>query len=213
MPTNALAPPPQVIALISRQDAKAKGLKRYFTGKCCSEGHVATRFVSTRACTVCCKNASAKWKQDNPEIEKACQGAYYAANSERRRNYTKLWCQANLERRKKYTAEHYAANKARILESGRQRRAANKHKVAALAAAKRAEKDQRTPKWLTKQDFADVRSIYAMANELSRAYGFPWHVDHIIPLKGRNVSGLHTPANLQIIPGVTNRKKSNLFHV
>lgn len=197
---------------VSRQDAKSKGLKQYFTGKCCPNGHVAPRFVSTRACTVCAKEASAKWKQDNPELEKARQDAYCAANRERRRNSTKLWREANADHRKKYIAEHYAANKERILESGRQRRAANRHKVAALAAAKRAEKDQRTPKWLIKQDFADMRSIYAMANELSRAYGFPWHVDHIIPLKGRNVSGLHTPANLQILPGEMNRKKSNLFH-
>ena len=198
--------------LVSLAEARAKGLKHYFTGKCCSKGHVAQRFTSTRACIDCARDATAKWKQDNPETEKSRQAAYCAKNRERRVASTKAWREANSEYRKQYTLDHYKANRERILEAGRKRRAANRDKVAALAAAKRAEKDMRTPKWLTKQDFADIRKFYALAHELSQAYGFPWHVDHIIPLKGKTVSGLHVVDNLQVIPGSDNRKKSNLFH-
>ena len=40
-----------------------------------------------------------------------------------------------------------------------------------------------------------------------------WHVDHIIPLKGENVSGLHTPSNLRAMRGVENISKKNKFEV
>ena len=40
-----------------------------------------------------------------------------------------------------------------------------------------------------------------------------WHVDHIIPLQGKNVSGLHVFSNLRVIPGEENVKKSNKYHV
>jgi hypothetical protein len=198
--------------LITLAEARAKGLKHYFTGKCCPKGHVAQRFTSTLACVDCARAASAKWKCDNLEAEKTRQATYYYKNRERRIANARTWREANSEHKKEYTAKHYRDNKERILEAGRKRRAANRDKVAALAAAKRAEKDMRTPKWLTKQDFADIRKFYALANELSQAYGFPWHVDHIIPLKGKTVSGLHVVDNLQVIPGSDNRKKSNLFH-
>jgi hypothetical protein len=43
--------------------------------------------------------------------------------------------------------------------------------------------------------------------------GIEWHVDHIIPLQGKNVSGLHTPYNLQVIPASWNTAKGNKFEV
>ena len=39
--------------------------------------------------------------------------------------------------------------------------------------------------------------------------GFDWHVDHIIPLKGKTMCGLHIWSNLQVIPKILNLRKGN----
>jgi hypothetical protein len=47
----------------------------------------------------------------------------------------------------------------------------------------------------------------------SKVTGEPWHVDHIIPLQGKLVSGLHVPSNLQAMRGIENISKKNKFEV
>ncbi len=62
-------------------------------------------------------------------------------------------------------------------------------------------KKQRVPKWA---DHKELKRIYANCPE-------GYHVDHIIPLNGELVSGLHVPNNLQYLPAEDNIKKSNKF--
>ena len=49
--------------IITRAQAKAWGLKRYFLGSKCSKGHVAERFVSNAACVVCNKVYKSEWQR------------------------------------------------------------------------------------------------------------------------------------------------------
>jgi len=114
--------------------------------------------------------------------------------------------------------KHYAQNKAVINERARlwreenkdrvkEYRQANKHVYNAHQQRREAFKIKATPKWLTKEDLQTFKDIY-----LEASY-FGYHVDHIIPLLGKLVCGLHVPNNLQIIPASENIRKKNTFEV
>ena len=72
---------------------------------------------------------------------------------------------------------------------------------------------QRTPKWLTEDDHWMIEQTYKFAALRTKMFGFAWHVDHIVPLQGKLVSGLHVPWNLQVIPAAENISKNNNFEV
>jgi len=65
------------------------------------------------------------------------------------------------------------------------------------------------PEWLDKNEVNRIASKYELAKYLSEETGIPWHVDHIIPLQGENVCGLHVPWNLRVIPAYENTNKRN----
>jgi hypothetical protein len=65
---------------------------------------------------------------------------------------------------------------------------------------------EQTPAWADK---SKIRTIYALAQKLTRETGIEHHVDHIIPLKGKTVCGLHVENNLRVIPATENLKKNN----
>jgi flagellum-specific peptidoglycan hydrolase FlgJ len=85
----------------------------------------------------------------------------------------------------------------------------NPHKVLEQSARKRATKLQRMPRWLTDNQKRQIKEIYEMAQKVSTETGVKHHVDHIIPLRGKSVSGLHVPWNLAVITADENMRKSN----
>ena len=89
----------------------------------------------------------------------------------------------------------------------------NKDKINAYTAKRHTAKLNRTPAWLTEQDLKDIESFYTKTQELTEETGIQHHVDHIIPLQGELISGLHVPSNLQIIPAKENLQKGNKFEV
>jgi hypothetical protein len=109
---------------------------------------------------------------------------------------------------------YYKANRERILqhrkdtdELDRQRkwRQSNQHIKNFLTAEYRAKRRLASPKWLTTAQKDEMKVIYEKARELRLT------VDHIVPINGKNVSGLHVPWNLQLITLQENVKKSNKF--
>lgn len=82
-----------------------------------------------------------------------------------------------------------------------------KEERAALRAKSRAAKLNATPSWLTEQDFSDIADVYKLARQLSEETGIPHDVDHIVPLQGKSVRGLHVAWNLRAIPSSVNRAK------
>jgi hypothetical protein len=90
--------------------------------------------------------------------------------------------------------------RTKVRERERERRTENPELFRARARRNR----YRTPPWSTDADRDDIRAIY-------RDCPPGHHVDHIIPLKGYPLAGLHVPANLQYLPGTDNISKGNRF--
>lgn len=85
----------------------------------------------------------------------------------------------------------------------------NPHKRNALKAAYKSAKVGATPNWLSQQQKEEINNFYFLARDCSLVSGENYQVDHIIPIRGKKICGLHVPWNLQILPTDLNRKKSN----
>lgn len=83
----------------------------------------------------------------------------------------------------------------------------NKDALRAKCAKRRARTGKAAPNWLSKEQLSEINKIYSYARLLEKITGGPHHVDHIIPLKGGDICGLHVPWNLQALPAKENLQK------
>lgn len=81
----------------------------------------------------------------------------------------------------------------------------NRGKLRASWIRKRLVVAQQTPRWVDKEDLANIAALYANCPS-------GYHVDHIVPLRGKNVSGLHIMINLEYLAAKENMKKQNRFN-
>jgi len=94
-------------------------------------------------------------------------------------------------------------------EKSKRWRKANPGKKNADTRKRQADKIKATPQWLTENHKEEIENIYIEAKRLEQLDGIKRHVDHIIPLRGAGVCGMHVPWNLQILTAEENMKKSN----
>lgn len=201
---------------ISLSEAKAKGLKHYFTGKPCKRGHIGLRQTSGASCMECKKDKQAELMKDSDK--RAKQIALITAYTKKRRALDEDFRKKDNEYRKEWTRKkmqnpEYAA---KVIEQNRiasaKRRAINPSYNRFKAANYKISKYKRIPSWLTKQHKTQMRSVYAMRDWLNLTVpNGNYQVDHIVPLRGNTVSGLHVPWNLQIIRGSENARKGNKY--
>tara|TARA_R110002020_G_scaffold148803_3_gene324877 strand:+ start:1464 stop:1964 length:501 start_codon:yes stop_codon:yes gene_type:complete len=83
--------------------------------------------------------------------------------------------------------------------------------VLAYNSSRRAGIGKATPKWLNEEQKYEIESFYALSRALRIISGVKHHVDHIIPLQGENVCGLHVPWNLQVLTAYDNMSKGNSY--
>lgn len=117
--------------VISCKEAKAAGLKRYYTGVPCKHGHDCERFVSTRGCYFCLRENSKSYNQvpDNKEKMKVRRKQYYEENAEALREYSRKDYWENREARQASCKAWKAENKDRTLASAREYRQKNLERV------------------------------------------------------------------------------------
>ena len=141
------------------------------------------------------KERKLKYRNDNKEKIQADQVEIYKKNREKRLAYAR---------------DHYAENKDVIKARVKSYAKANKSKVTAVKAKYRAAKYQATPDWLTKEHLQEIEEFYEIARDLAWLNeGEVLQVDHIVPLQGKEVCGLHVPWNLQILSKAKNISKFN----
>lgn len=148
-------------------------------------------------------------RNENPKGRKAINKDYGLKNKDKISAYRKQYEKDNKDR-------ILARREATIAERREAKRLWRKNNIGlvlAECAKRRSAKLKRTPSWLTEFDKLKVKCYYQVAAMRSRESGEQWHVDHIIPLQGKNVCGLHVPSNLQIIPAIENIRKNNHYEV
>jgi hypothetical protein len=123
---------------------------------------------------------------------------YAAKNREVAKQRASEWYYNNLE---------YAVERNR--STGKKWRIENKDKNAAKATRYRSKKLNATPVWLSTEQLQQIESFYWLAQLQKELTDTTYHVDHIVPLKGKTVCGLHVPWNLQVIPALENIRKGN----
>lgn len=133
-----------------------------------------------------------------------CEKAWRKANKEYIYEKNKIWREEN-----KHWYNEIKNSSETKKASVKAWKKANRARCTALQMKREACKLQRTPKWLTKTHYNQIQIFYDAAFKLTKEFGTKMDVDHIIPLQGRIVSGLHVPWNLQVLPHMDNMKKGN----
>lgn len=179
--------------ITTRKQAKAANLTFYFTGNPCKHGHVDVRLVASATCIQCAKAIKQKHLSSAENVEKHKQYCrdYYAKNKEKISAQNAGWRVRNKARLKQIRDAYYQSNKTRYS-------AANKKRKVSII--------QRVPAWA---NLSAIEAFYVERDMLTAQTGIVHHVDHIIPLQGRGVCGLHVETNLQVIPASVNLKKGN----
>lgn len=163
--------------------------------------------LTARFCQLCGIDITTKRKD-----AKFCSRVHKRKTSDAKRNYAVEY-QKNAVIRREQSLGYYYANHAQSKAQQLVRQKTNPAAYAVAAAKHRAVKLQRTPTWLNEDDYWLIAQAYELAALRTKLFGFSWHVDHILPLKGKAVSGLHVPNNLQVLPGLQNIAKNNKFEV
>jgi 5-methylcytosine-specific restriction endonuclease McrA len=183
----------------TRSEAKATGAKYYFTGEPCKHGHIAAR-KTKGACVECLR---VEWA--TAAITRADYFAEYnlsdAGQEAKHRYYEKNRPQVIARAQARPTVEKRAYKNTY--------KQSNPDLYKALTSFRRRRFRDATPPWLTHKQKSEIRNLYRIAITMSQTTGEQYVVDHIVPLQGETVCGLHVAWNLRVITREENLRKSN----
>lgn len=170
-----------------------------------------------------------KDKSSKDGFKKSCKPCFNGPRKEALREQNRLLAiylkedkkdilRRKMERKKARKEQREALiNQKRVKKScsnkkcGECRECHSNYKYNLLATKRRKIKELATPKSLTENQLIEIENFYIKAKELTKSTGISHVVDHILPLQGNNITGLHVPWNLQILTRRMNAIKSKKF--
>jgi hypothetical protein len=159
-----------------------------------------------------CKSAQSKaWKAQNKERLSELWQQYKIANKEQLSARRRKWRQENAEAEAARDLRRRRANPERHRERSARWAAQNREAVNSKSAIRRARSRKAQPGWLTAAEIGQILLRYKEAKTISGLTGVAHEVDHIVPINGDLVCGLHVPWNLRVIPMRENRRKAKKF--
>ena len=148
-------------------------------------------------CSKCQAEDKRLWYERDPEAKK------------RKAAYDKQYVERDREKKNRDVNRWNAENREKRRAMSRRWKKQNKHKVNSYTKKRQAVLKQRCPPWLSKDQEKEIQNYYWLACDIEKITGETYHVDHIVPLQGKTVCGLHVPWNLQVLPSDVNEKKGN----
>jgi 5-methylcytosine-specific restriction endonuclease McrA len=179
------------LKIVTRGEAYALGLTRYFTGKPCKHGHVCERSVSSRNCIECIKRAVKKYQKANREKTRVWQKTSRERDPDavRARHKKYLISEVGRENHRKASKRHYDSNPEIYIANVRKRRARKRG-----AEGSHSAQDIKRIRLLQKDKCAYCKTKLKGSGQ----------VDHIVALSR---GGTDFPANLQLTCGTCNSRK------
>ena len=148
------------------------------------------------------------YRSKNKEALKIKRENYYLEHKEQAKLRAMEWDKNHPKEVKERVKRYADKNREIVRERQRLCKKNNPGNITFHVAKRRSMKMKATVTWIN--DFF-VKEAYKLAKLREKLTKIKWHVDHVIPLKGKYVCGLHVHNNLQVIPAITNIKKSNHY--
>lgn len=187
--------------LISRADAIARGLKRYFTGVPCKHGHISESFVSNCGCTECSNDRAKKWGKNNADRKHETLARFIDRNPD----YPKKWAQENKASINAAFRKWYSANPERGVKASRQWAINNPEKVRARCRNRAAKRKSASGSHTAEQILEMLKKQKWKCVYCGVSIKAKRHIDHRIPLA---LEGSNDISNLQGLCPTCNCRKS-----
>lgn len=216
------------LCALPRNRAIEIGSRTYVDPWSCKRGHFTHKLVSRRVCYECSRKSSREHMRrkyadedyrdrvvearreeyrNNPEhrarVLEQCR-KYYQDNRDAVRARQREYLSDNSEAKAARDRDYYLNNKDRVHQNHREYAKRNPERARAWLSNARAKKQKRKLGTFGELDEFCIAEAHDLARQREEMFGFPWHVDHIIPLNADEVSGLHKYDNIQVIPAHLN---------